>query len=447
MEQGVVPGVQMALIRDGAIAWAGAFGVANIGTKVPLTDASVFEAASLSKPVFAYAVLKLVDAGQLDLDRPLASYLPGGYDVRDDARLGQITARHVLSHVSGFPNWRGSRPLRIYFDPGQRFSYSGEGFVYLAAVVERITGLSLEAFLQRQVFEPLGMASSSFVWQARYESLKVHSHSLLGEVAGRGTPWRANAAATLHTTARDYARFVMAAASGAGLRPETARQMTSPQSRPDEVGTDTALASPAGRPASGLAWGLGWGLEQDGDRWAMWHWGDNGPTKAFVIVSADRRVGLVMFANSQSGLTIVPELIGDVMAGPRPSFAWLKLQTRVPAFGPFVRTLQGAGAERALEEYRAARAADTWFVAIGEDTMNSIGYVLLGGKRTKDAVAVFAQNVADHPQSWNAHDSLGEALAADGRTEDAIKAYERSVALNPGNTGGVEALARLRAGR
>jgi CubicO group peptidase (beta-lactamase class C family) len=176
----------------------------------------------LSKPVFAYAVLTLADAGKLDLDRPLAAYLPGGYDVRDDARLGQITARHVLSHASGFPNWRAGQGLRIYFTPGERFSYSGEGFVYLAAVVERITGMSLEAFVQRRVFEPLGMASSSFVWQARYEPLKVHSHNLLGEVAGRNTPWRANAAASLHTTARDYARFVVAAASGAGLRPGTA---------------------------------------------------------------------------------------------------------------------------------------------------------------------------------------------------------------------------------
>jgi len=154
-----------------------------------------------------------------------------------------------------------------------------------------------------------------------------------------------------------------------------------------------------------------------------------------------------MFANSQNGLTIVPDLVGDVMAAPRPSFAWLKLEARETAFGPFVRALQGAGVERALDDSRAARAASPSFTAIGESTMNSIGYVLLGAKRTTDAVAVLAQNVADHPQSWNAHDSLGEALAADRRRDDAIKAYERSVALNPDNTGGVEALARLRAGR
>jgi hypothetical protein len=291
------------------------------------------------------------------------------------------------------------------------------------------------------------MTGSSFVWQARYEPLKVHSHNLLGEVAGRNTPWRANAAASLHTTARDYARFVVAAASGAGLRPETARQMTSPHSRPDEVGIDTALARPSGRQVPGLAWGLGWGLEQDGDRWAMWHWGDNGSTKAFVLVSGDRRTGLVVFANSNTGLTIVPALVGDVMPGTHPSLAWLKLSPNVPSFAAFVRTLKQGGAARALDDLRTARGVDPSSAAIAEDTMNSIGYGLLGAKRVKDAIGVFEQNVADHPDSWNAHDSLGEALAADGRKEDAIKAYERSVSLNPGNTGGVEALARLRAVR
>jgi tetratricopeptide (TPR) repeat protein len=154
-----------------------------------------------------------------------------------------------------------------------------------------------------------------------------------------------------------------------------------------------------------------------------------------------------MFANSNTGLTIVPALVGAVMPGTHPSLAWLTLSPTVPSFAVFVRTMKRDGADRALDEYRKARAADPSFTAITEDTMNSIGYGLLGAKRTKDAVVVFEQIVADHPDSWNAHDSLGEALAADGRREDAIKAYERSVALNPGNTGGVEALARLRAVR
>ena len=446
MEQAGVQGVQIAVLSGGQTSWRASFGLANAETNAPVTDASVFEAASLSKPVFAYAVLTLVDAGLVDLDTPISKYLPGRYDVGDDVRLDLITPRHVLSHRSGFPNWRsGSDPLKIHFTPGDRFSYSGEGFVYLAAAVERITGQTLDAFMRRVVFEPLGMTSSSYVWQSRYDSLKVHNHSLLGDLAGRRTPWRANAAASLHTTAGDYARFVAAVLAGRGLRPDTARALMTPQSRPDERGINTATAAPTGRLAPSLAWGLGWGLEQEGEAWSLWHWGDNGTTKAYVAASPTRGTGVVFFANSENGLLLAPAVVADVMGGASPALAWLKQRGPVPAFGPFLAALRASGAVQALDAYRASRQARPSDPAIDEETMNRVGYVLLHGKKVKDAIEVFTQNVADHPESWNVHDSLGEALAADGQTALAIKAYERSLELNPGNTGGTDALKRLRA--
>jgi CubicO group peptidase (beta-lactamase class C family) len=237
MAQAGVEGLQIAVLSGGEPGWRGSFGLANAETKAPVTDASVFEGASLSKPVFAHAVLTLVDAGLIDLDTPISKYLPGRHDVGDDGRLDLITPRHVLSHQSGFPNWRaGSDALKIHFTPGERFSYSGRGFVSLAAAVERITGQTLEAFMRRTVFDPLGMTSSRYVWQSRYESLKVYNHGLLGDLAGRRTPRRADAAASLHTTAGDYARFVAAVLAGQRHRPATSHAMMSPQSRPDERG-------------------------------------------------------------------------------------------------------------------------------------------------------------------------------------------------------------------
>jgi len=446
MEQAGVQGAQIAVLGGGTTAWHASFGLANVETKAPVTDASVFEAASLSKPVFAYVVLTLADAGAIDLDTPISKYLPGRYDVGDDARLDLITPRHVLSHQSGFPNWRtGSEPLKIHFTPGDRFSYSGEGFVYLAAAVERVTGQTLEALMRSTVFEPLGMASSSYVWQSRFEPLKVYNHGLLGDPAGRRTPWRANAAASLHTTAEDYARFVAAVLAGKGLRPSTARQLMTPQSRPDERGINTATAPPTGRFAPSLAWGLGWGLEQDGEEWSLWHWGDNGTTKAYVVASPRRGVGVVIFANSENGLLLAPPIVAEVMGGESPALAWLRQRGPAPAFGAFVASLRASGAVQALEAYRASRAAHPSDAAIDEETMNRLGYVLLRGKKIKDAIEVFRQNVADHPDSWNVHDSLGEAYAADGQTALAIQAYERSLQLNPANTGGAEALKKLRA--
>ena len=171
MTEADIPGLSIAVIRDSKVIWTRGFGVTNAETKARVNDNTVFEAASLTKPVFAYAVLKLVDNGKLDLDTPLVKYLPGRYDVGDDPRLDQMTARHVLSHTTGFPNWRprGDKILKMYFSPGNRFSYSGEGFVYLSKVVEQITGESQQAFIKRTVFDPLDMKSTDLVWRSDYE--------------------------------------------------------------------------------------------------------------------------------------------------------------------------------------------------------------------------------------------------------------------------------------
>src|SRR5580658_1850337 len=139
MKKDGVPGLAMAVIRGGKTTWVHGFGTKEATTGQPVTIETVFEAASLSKPVFAYGVLKLVEQGKLGLDVPLTTYLPKPY-IPGDERLVKITARVVLSHRTGFPNWRGDDGLLpIYFTPGERFSYSGEGYVYLQRVVEQIT--------------------------------------------------------------------------------------------------------------------------------------------------------------------------------------------------------------------------------------------------------------------------------------------------------------------
>jgi CubicO group peptidase (beta-lactamase class C family) len=128
------------VIRKGKTSWVRGFGVNETKKGAPVTEDTIFEAASLSKPVFAYGVLKLVEQRKLGLDVPLTTYLPKPY-IQDDDRLNKITARIVLSHRTGFPNWRGDgKPLAIHFTPGERFSNSGEGYIYLQHVVEQITG-------------------------------------------------------------------------------------------------------------------------------------------------------------------------------------------------------------------------------------------------------------------------------------------------------------------
>jgi len=446
----MVPGLSVALVGDGRVVWTHGFGAARADTKEPVTEHTVFEAASLSKPVFAYAVLKLVDQRLLDLDRPLTSYLPGPYDVVDDPRVDQITARHVLSHRSGFPNWRqGPRdkpPLPIHFTPGERFSYSGEGFVYLSKVIERVTGQPLEVFMKTTVFEPLGMTSSSYVWQERYGPLKAYNHDGLGQLAGRMQPKVANAAASLHTTASDFARFVAAVLNGTGLAPSTARAMLSPQSQPLAGGPNTITRAP-GPPVPELAWGLGIGLQRTADGLSFWHWGDNGNNRSFVVAYERPKTGVVVHLNGANGMLVVPALVRAAVGGRTPALSWLDYGDLASPSHTFLRAAVRDGAAAAIGQYHEKRKVGPSDQAISEERLNSIGYTLMRAKRLADAIEIFKLNVEDHPDSFNVHDSLGEAYAANGDRELAIKSYRRSIEINPKNTGGIEALKKLEAVR
>ena len=219
MREGDVPGLSMVLIRDGKIHWHRGFGVKNVDTKARINDATVFETASLTKPALAYAALKLVDAGRLRLDTPLVNYLPSGYVAGDD-RSRLITARMVLSHTTGFQNeLHPGEQMQIHFTPGERFSYSGEGFIYLQKVIERISGERFDVFMKKMVFAPLGIKTASYLWRREYATTMASGHNPAGVAAERIRPSELKLS-WLHMTALDYAKFVIAVMNGVGLKPE-----------------------------------------------------------------------------------------------------------------------------------------------------------------------------------------------------------------------------------
>ena len=319
MAEMAVPGLALAVIRDRQVVQVAAYGTRNAKSWEPVGARTVFEAASLSKPVFAYAALQLVDAGRLSLDEPLSARLPDY--VRGDPRADAITARHVLAHTTGLPNWRsGAHPLRTYFAPGDRFSYSGEAFVYLQRAVERIAGEPLDVLADRLVFAPLRMRDSSFVWQERFESDYALPHDEAQQPGIKVKPADANAAYSLQTTAADYARFLGAVLAGATLQPATARLwlvslVNVPKDRlqcldPDGPELDRHVA-----------WGLGWGLEPEPG--TFFHWGSNIGASGFAIGARGSGTALVAFTNSDNGLSIMPEIVGAIIPGARPSLAWL----------------------------------------------------------------------------------------------------------------------------
>ncbi len=445
MTRATVPGVSVALIEDGKITWIGSFGVKNTKTGDKVDDRTVFQAASLSKPVFAYGVLKLVDQGKLDLDTPLSKYIPEY--VEHDERVNTVTARHVLTHRTGFPNWRpGGKPLAIHFTPGERFSYSGEGFVYLQRAVEKITGQPLDTWMKQTVFSPLEMTDSSYLWQAKYETLAASGHNPAGTpnkpnkpveggspINGGGGP---ASASTLLTTARDYARFVVAVMNGTGLKPETGRAMLTPQSQVD-AGCSNCIGRPITHTSDSISWGLGFGLEETTHGRSFWHWGDNGDFKAFIAASPSSKRGVVIFTNSSNGMMIIPDIANAALGETQPAFNWIHYERYDSPRMQLYHTILDKGIDEALKNYPADHP-------IEEDAMNNLGYQLLAAKKYKEALRIFELNVAAYPKSGNTWDSLAEAYTIAGK-ELAILYYRKSLELDPENSNAANLLKKLEA--
>lgn len=212
----------------------------------------MFAACSNTKPVFAYGVLKLCENGVLSLDTPLTRYTRRRST--NDSRIELVTARHVLNHTTGFPNWRQGKELPIEFDPGSKFQYSGEGFSYLQSVIAELTGQSFETFMRDNVLLPLGMTSSSISWDLDYATRMAKPHDENGRrIPGKfytlpsAAEWTQGvalygAAAMLLTTATDYAKFQLEFLERAWSwrRCETARSASiNPRERfKDEIGVD-----------------------------------------------------------------------------------------------------------------------------------------------------------------------------------------------------------------
>jgi len=442
MEKAMIPGLSVAVVRDGALMWTKDFGVKSRDTGAPVTEETIFEAASFSKPVFAFAVMKLVERGALDLDKPLLEYVSDESIEKnflkgkiEDDRFRKITGRMVLSHSCGFPNWRRGKPLSIDFEPGEKFSYSGEGFGFLQKVVEEITGSPLVDFMKAEVFGPLNMESSGYVWREDYEDRTSYPHDTMGKARQKRKPKQAHAAATLHTTAADYAKFIMAIMNQTGIQASTVDAMLTPQVIVDPDDTQD------------VAWGLGIGLEETPFGRAYWHWGDNMTFRCFFIAIPAHKIGVVYFTNSFFGLTIRRQIVELAIGGEHPVLTSRILANYGDADSSqieFTRILVHEGVDAAVAKYHQMRASLSANDIVEEGSINSIGYVYMQKKQYVDAIKLFMLNVDAYPDSSNVYDSLGEAYAENGDIESAILNYEKSLELNPDNKAGAEKLEKLR---
>lgn len=300
-----IPGLQIVLIRDGKIAWHENFGVKNGTTGEPVTDETIFEAASLTKPFFAYYAMKLVEQGFLSLDKPLVGYVSAdvmekfvGHSLDEKGFhrdwFEKITAREILSHSSGMPHGEQGTPFPLFFEPGTKWKYSADGYFLLQKVIETLKGDKLENLMQKEVLDPLGMTRSCLVWRDDYEKTMANGHGFFGAPEAFRKRTESHAGASLYTTAEDYAKFVCAVLNGDGLRPETLTEMLAPQIDMDKD--------------KGLGWSLGFGTQADARGLAIWQWGDYGIFRNYILAYPGEKSGVVYLTNSFFGLGIAPEV-------------------------------------------------------------------------------------------------------------------------------------------
>jgi len=370
MTEFAVPGVGIAVLEDGEVAWEGSFGLANIDTGAPIKSNTLFQAASLTKPVFAYVVMRMVEEGAIGFDDRLADYFRP-HDLADNEWNRMITVRHVLTHKTGFPNWRPDSPedegllLEGKFEPGTAFSYSGEAFCWLQQVCETITGLGLNALVSRYLFEPAGLTDMAMTWLPERDDREVYGHivddegkaqladfqvarrrgRLMEQVAqkwqrpiedwrvvdqlaanavmdrsgderyadqplwrlNRPGVWAISSPASLRTTPRDYARFIALSLGGASPG------LLAEETRQAMLTIQTPAAPGEGGPNRPV--GIGWSLEPREGGVAFDHWGFNQRRHiSSGLGDTSNRRGLVMMTNGARGNAFMDK-IGPVITG------------------------------------------------------------------------------------------------------------------------------------
>lgn len=298
-----IPGLSFALINDGEVVHHNVIGYSDIEQNKSVTDLTIFEGASLSKSVFAFFVMTYVEEGKLDLDRPLWEYLPNP-DIADDERYKKITARMVLSHRSGFPNWRSDEMdgrLKIYFEPGTDYRYSGEGYQYLAKVLMEIENTDrdgLENIFQQKIAQPMGLEHTVFL---QTSFTKDHKAFPYDESGMRMMPpmddGEFGAAYSLHSESMDFARWMIALMNREVLTEESynelfKRHSSVPNDDPDIYYT-LGFMNPD--------------IPDLGQNIYL-HYGNNDGFTSMYILDTEKEWGFVVFTNSEYGQEFGNEL-------------------------------------------------------------------------------------------------------------------------------------------
>ena len=306
-----VPSVAVAYVENGKLAWTAVYGDQSPG--VPATEKTLYNVASLTKPISAEVILRLVSAGKMSLDEPISAYWIDP-DVKDNPWHKLLTPRLCLSHQTGFPNWRSktNNILTFQWEPGTRTGYSGEGYDYVALFAEKKTGMPFEQLAQQYVFDPIGMNDTSYTPRPWYAGRLAIPHGAKGETEPKtSTAW--SAADLVRTTVGDYAKFLVSVMNNekittqiAAERLTSTRNLPTPEQEKQACAYEEAGASKC-HVASGM--GLGWEVVKHNDVTIIDHDGSDWGVRTLAFFVPQRRIGVVILTNGNHGTDVAREIV------------------------------------------------------------------------------------------------------------------------------------------
>lgn len=337
LDSAKVTGLQVVILNNKKAVWAKSFGFKDVERQMPMNDSTVMYAASLTKAVFGYLFMRLVDQGILDLDKPIRDYLklpiseyPKWKQLGEDtASFHKITSRMILSHSSGMPVLRSEYgdQLRLIAKPGEKFYYSNEGMNLLGFVLEEYTGKSLKDWTKVEIFGPLQMKETSMVWEPEFEKNFSYAYYKDGTKYGSERRESTRAAGSMSTTAIDYAKFVAQLMNRKGLSKRGYDQLLSPQilvkskrgfgPLKDTLTTDNDRIK--------LAWGMGIGLFESPDGPAFFHTGRGQANINYMVAYPDKGIAVVLLSNSENYERVYGAVLEACIGDKNSPLTWLGL--------------------------------------------------------------------------------------------------------------------------
>jgi len=425
--------------KNGAIVYQNSDGLRTIDPKEPLTLNSQFRLASVSKQFTGMSIMKLKEAGKLDYDQTVKSILP-------EFPYETITVRHLLHHISGLTdyerlldeNWKPEDSTKTYilgndeiikefykvnpeldFQPGERWEYSNTGYLFLASIVEKISGMHFRDFLKETIFEPLDMNHTvlykyqldpdptmpnrvfGYETALNQKDLVLNDYNIVNDVRGDGG---------IYSTLGDLYKWNQALVNYTII----------PKSYLDEAWTPGTLNN--GEPTT---YGFGWGIQSKPDEPKIVnHSGGWVGFATFLYNEVDANNGLILLTNN-SGENYRPVLEGvfNIMEGKPYEMPKYKIENEM------ARTLLEGDIDKGINVYYTLKQ-DTTQYSTSEGSINVLGYRLLGLNKTAAAIEVFKLNIDEYPNSANTYDSYGDALLAKGDSINALKNFKRSFEID-----------------